>query len=211
MSLRHGRGGRHRLLPRLSVACILIAQSACSTVPPKSEATSQHAASCNPPPPHADYTWLLFFGDGDFTLTERSRSTLASLARLWKQGDGVILKLYGHTDEAETRSASPSLDVDRALAAKQYLVEQQIDQQRIAVEGFGATRRLVLSDGAVPQNRRVEAVPVFDLSLRNQKLRTNRLICADWYRSHCSGPGSLTRADSASCDNALSAARPPSS
>lgn len=124
----------------------------------------------------------------------------------WKHTRGYFLELGGHTDAREVETARPSLALERAEAAKSFLVARGINPQRIVAEGFGASRPRVETDAAEPQNRRVEP-RLFALGSEEERRRADldRLTCRIWIRDNCFTASRLARAGAAACNAALDA------
>jgi len=81
---------------------------------------------------------------------------LAQIVKSLKDHPEVKVKLEGHADNAEKNSQEVS--EARAAAVKAYLVSKGIDEDRIAVEGYGSTMPVADNTTAAGRmkNRRVE-------------------------------------------------------
>ena len=94
--------------------------------------------------------------------------------------------------------ARGSLSLRRAEAIRAALVAEGIDTASISASGYGATRPLVPTDTAEPQNRRVELI------LRGGYSR-EMAACRLWVRDHCITPTHLAHAGAEACNAALTA------
>lgn len=147
---------------------------------------------------------IVSFDSNSSTLTRRAQDVPGGLARIWKKRGGDFMELQGFADGQEARTARPSISQERAGTVKSYLVAQGISPGRIATQALGASRQLVLSDAADPQNRRLAALPRF----REQpEAIANRLACRDWVRNRCFAPSRLAHAGANACGAAWAASQ----
>ena len=83
---------------------------------------------------------------------------LNSVALVLNEYNRSIVDVYGHTDNVGTDQANFDLSIDRAESVANYLAGQQVNPQRLSLQGFGETRPIASNateDGRA-QNRRVE-------------------------------------------------------
>ncbi len=66
------------------------------------------------------------------------------------------VEVTGHADAAEAAAGQASVSRTRAEAVAAFFRSNGVPAEVIKVTAFGAGRPLVPSDGAEPQNRRVE-------------------------------------------------------
>lgn len=191
----------------LVAACLLLSLPACTVQPTEQVDSSIEAPPCATRRLYghgANYT--LFFAPGSASLAPHAQTILDALAAKWRRADGRFVELSGHVDAQEARTARPSLALERAEAAKSFLVAQGIDPRRVITEGFGASHPLIKTDRVEPQNRRVEPRPIFfGSSDEDRRSYLDRLTCRIWVRDHCFTPSRLTRAGAAACNAALDA------
>ncbi len=205
--LRHRRHKRTRIRRVLAGLYLLLSVSSCAPAQPTISPDEQIAApACVGWRVQDDRNYLFFFDHSSAALTTRAKSILTELARRWNVSGGRFLELAGHTDRDEARVASPSLGLQRAQAAKDFLVAQGVDPQRIIVENFAATRVLVNNEQREPQNRRVEPRPWFNQSEEERLAYLRRLMCRNWVSDHCFTPSRLAHAGATACTAALNAA-----
>jgi outer membrane protein OmpA-like peptidoglycan-associated protein len=100
----------------------------------------------------------LLFAQNTAALSAESRATLDKLSDYLKQHASAEAVLEGHTDDQGEADVNNWLSRNRALRAKQRLIDQGIDPAQIEVHNFGAARPLLpnRSPEARAKNRRVE-------------------------------------------------------
>jgi OOP family OmpA-OmpF porin len=64
-------------------------------------------------------------------------ATLAEIADVMKQNPDIAVRIEGHTDHLGTEKYNEGLGDKRAMAAKQYLLNQGIPEDRISTASFG--------------------------------------------------------------------------
>lgn len=103
-------------------------------------------------------TMDVHFRRGSATLLEAEMPDLQYLLNLLRTHEGLHIRLEGHTDFGGSKYKLLRLSEERAETVKQYLVQQGIQESRIATQGFGGARPLDRSQDptARQQNRRVE-------------------------------------------------------
>ncbi|MES2938471.1 MAG: OmpA family protein [Pseudomonadota bacterium] len=108
------------------------------------------------PAPRVDLTVEFDFGRA--TLRPEGAQQLDSLARALNDPAvaNSAFMVAGHTDAVGSADANDRLSCDRALAAKNYLVQRGVAAQRLAAMGYGFTQPLLRNDPRAAANRRVE-------------------------------------------------------
>ena len=98
----------------------------------------------------------IFFDFDKFELRAESRRTLARQADWLGSNLGVTVTVEGHTDERGTREYNIALGERRAVAVKNFLVEQGVSASRIRTISFGKERPVAVGSSEVSwsQNRR---------------------------------------------------------
>ena len=101
-------------------------------------------------------TGNISFSSGSTKLSAKSSASLSNIIKIMKDDQGLKLKLKGHTDDTE-KDENMQISQGRAEAVKAYLVSKGISEDRITVEGFGATTPIGDNTTAGrTKNRRVE-------------------------------------------------------
>lgn len=100
----------------------------------------------------------VFFNTGSAELRPASKPELDRLAELLRETPGLRIRINGHTDNVGTAEDNQQLSQARAKAVYQYLVEQGIDDSRLAYKGFGESRPVASNETAEgrQRNRRTE-------------------------------------------------------
>ena len=108
----------------------------------------------------------LAFPDGTAELTEAVRAELATVLESPQVAAGGMIILRGHSDSSGTGEEAMADSRDRAEAVRDFLVENDLDEDRITVIAFGEQNPIrpnALPDGSPNEegraiNRRVELV-----------------------------------------------------
>lgn len=98
----------------------------------------------------------IFFDFDKFVLRSEARRTLARQADWLRTNPNVTVTVEGHTDERGTREYNIALGERRAVAVKNFLVEQGVSAVRITTISFGKERPVAVGSSEVSwsQNRR---------------------------------------------------------
>jgi len=113
---------------------------------------------------HPDQTFkvLVFFDSDAWTLDARTYDVLRRVERYMKENPAVFLRVLGFADN--TGRERPSLRVSqmRALRIKYYLVDHEIEAERIEIRHFGSRlpRSANDTEAGRADNRRVRIVPM---------------------------------------------------
>jgi peptidoglycan-associated lipoprotein len=102
-------------------------------------------------------------------LTAESRSVLEAKLPLLRANPNVRIRIAGHADDRGSDDYNVALSQRRAAAARRFLVDQGITQDRVDVVGFGEERPAVMgsSEDAWSKNRRAE----FEIIVGGESLR----------------------------------------
>jgi OmpA-OmpF porin, OOP family len=97
-------------------------------------------------------------GTNNATLTTRSNASLDKIVKIMNENPGLHIRVEAHTDNVGEEDDNEDLSEDRAKAVRDYLVSKGIDEDRIAVEGFGETMPIADNNTASgrAKNRRIE-------------------------------------------------------
>ena len=107
----------------------------------------------------------VLFDSGQYTLRSIAREKLARVSGIVVAHPGLRLEAEGHTDSVGTDEFNQLLSEKRALAVRDFLVQQGIQITSLGVHGFGKTMPVASNDTAAgrQQNRRVELVVAGDV------------------------------------------------
>ncbi len=107
----------------------------------------------------------LLFDSGQYTLRPIAREKLARVSGIVAAHPGLRLQAEGHTDSVGTDEFNQELSQKRALAVRDFLVEQGIPITSLGAHGFGKTMPVASNDTAAgrQRNRRVELVVAGDV------------------------------------------------
>ena len=99
----------------------------------------------------------LQFQTGKAVILKKSYLQLNNVVKIMKANPSLKLAIDGHTDNVGNADKNMALSVDRANAAKAYLIKNGINESRISAQGFGATKPIAPNTTAAGKlkNRRV--------------------------------------------------------
>ena len=100
----------------------------------------------------------VLFDRGNATMLPGSYETLDEVATFLQENPAVEIEVAGHTDNQGRADLNLALSRERAVAVREYLVEQGVEADRITQQGYGGTRPLVSNaiEEERSKNRRVE-------------------------------------------------------
>jgi len=123
-------------------------------------------ACCSVPRPKEITASLrsIFFDFDSYGLRQTSKNRLNQLAKTLKENPSYRTKLLAHTDAKGTNSYNETLSLNRANAARNYLVAKGISRSRIDTQTYGEANPIAKNELAGGQdteegrqlNRRVE-------------------------------------------------------
>jgi len=92
------------------------------------------------------------------TLTRSASSILDRVAEVLKESPGFVIEIAGHTDSIGSASYNQQLSQARAESARQYLIEQGVNPERLQARGYGESDPIADNDTdeGRASNRRVE-------------------------------------------------------
>ncbi|MFP4215431.1 MAG: OmpA family protein [Phycisphaerae bacterium] len=111
----------------------------------------------------------VLFSSGRATLTNKGKETLAKIARQLKgEYQGLPVRVYGYTDSdpiVKTKKLwqdNLDLSANRAMAVTRYLIQQDVDKDRLETVGMGATNFVASNKTKTgkAKNRRVEIIVI---------------------------------------------------
>jgi outer membrane protein OmpA-like peptidoglycan-associated protein len=100
----------------------------------------------------------IFFLTSSAELPGKSRKALQTVVNVLKANPELVLMVNGYTDNTGTEAANLAVSAKRALAVKNYLVENGISQSRVTTNGYGQANPVADNKTAAgrTKNRRVE-------------------------------------------------------
>lgn len=93
-------------------------------------------------------------------LTPESYHILDELIIFLASNPNIKIAIHGHTDDVSDDASNLKLSTDRANAVMQYLIEKNINKERLSYKGFGESKPLVpnTNEENRAKNRRTEFV-----------------------------------------------------
>jgi outer membrane protein OmpA-like peptidoglycan-associated protein len=119
------------------------------------------SASPSPlPASSAPKSYLIFFGSGQPTITDRAKQVIKEAADNSMKLQYSKIEVNGYTDTTGTHQTSQALSERYAQAVAAELIKDGVRRNKIYIQGFGDTQLLVPTGPGVgePQNRRVEVI-----------------------------------------------------
>lgn len=139
---------------RATVVALSMTLAACAQPQPSTVANgAAPAASAKPSSAPTDVQ--LFFDDGSTALSQESDRKLDGAARLYREGNPVVMFVSGHADQNGGEYQNLLLSGERARTVKQALVARGIPADRLQMRAMGTS---LPSDPNAPlpeNNRRV--------------------------------------------------------
>jgi len=106
----------------------------------------------------AFFQFNILFEVGKSNIKEESYSTLNEISAYLNRMPDQKIEVIGHTDNSGSPSQNLQLSAQRAEAVKKYLIQQEVNKQRILTKGVGDTRPIAdnTSEKGRQKNRRTE-------------------------------------------------------
>ncbi len=101
----------------------------------------------------------VYFDTSRASIKPRSHSVLDQVASVMKAHPDIRrLRVRGHTDARGSEKSNLKLSQQRAVSVKEYLVNQEVEAERLSARGYGETHPIASNDTAEgrAKNRRVE-------------------------------------------------------
>ena len=100
----------------------------------------------------------IYFLSGKDVLQKKSYTQLSNVAAILKSDNTLRLHVTGHTDNTGSDAVNDALSAKRAIAVKEYLINQGIEGERITTLGMGSSQPIADNATAAgrSKNRRVE-------------------------------------------------------
>jgi OOP family OmpA-OmpF porin len=142
----------HGLRPFLAIlAPVALVLAACSQPQPPSESAAAASARTSSTPSDVQ----LFFDSGSSALSATANQKLDEVSRLYREGHPLVMFVAGHADSSGGEYPNLVLSGQRALAAKQALVERGIPAERLQLRAMGASLPTNANEALPEDNRRV--------------------------------------------------------
>jgi len=102
----------------------------------------------------------VLFDSGQYTLRTGAREKLAKVSGILLAHPGLKIEVEGHTDNVGGDDYNQKLSEERAVAVRDYLVQEGVGMSAASAVGFGKMRPVASNDTPIgrQQNRRVELV-----------------------------------------------------
>ena len=81
----------------------------------------------------------VFFETDSYTLSPESQNELRRVVELLKLNPNIKIEISGHTDDRGTIDHNKKLSENRSKSVYEYLVNQNIDKERLTFFGYGST------------------------------------------------------------------------
>jgi len=104
------------------------------------------------------YAKTILFDTGKSTIKSQSATVLGDIMKILNEYPNSKFTVEGHTDSVGSDKLNQDLSEARALAVKEYLVKNGIDQFRLSSKGYGESKPIDTNNTAKGKanNRRVE-------------------------------------------------------
>jgi OOP family OmpA-OmpF porin len=105
-----------------------------------------------------EYAKTILFDTGKSSIKKESEEVLSDIIDILKEYPTAKFSIDGHTDSVGSEKLNQRLSDSRALAVKEYLVENGIDEFRLSSMGYGEDKPIASNrtKAGRAQNRRVE-------------------------------------------------------
>ena len=102
----------------------------------------------------------ILYATNSAILNDKSKFILKGFSRYLKDNPSIQLTIQGHTDDIGEDNQNITLSENRAMIAKDYLISQGIQANRLASKGFGETQPKVenTSEANRAMNRRTDFI-----------------------------------------------------
>lgn len=100
----------------------------------------------------------IFFDTDEFELREESIQELEKLVLFLKENKNIKIEISGHTDNIGDSKHNINLSENRAKSVCEYLIDNQIEEERLTFKGYG-DRRPIVENNTIEnraKNRRTE-------------------------------------------------------
>ena len=100
----------------------------------------------------------IFFAFDKYALEEESKTELTKVIRFLQTNPSVKIEIGGHTDDRGTANYNQELSLKRAESVYNYLVQNEIEANRLSYKGYGQEKPVAdnETEEGQAQNRRIE-------------------------------------------------------
>lgn len=110
--------------------------------------------------PNKAVSMLFYFEPGTSEIAQSSKNQVVELIKTVSMYEPASIDIIGHSDRAGDSDKNYLLALDRAHAVEKFLIDNNVNLERISVVSYGENDPIVLTEDGVsePQNRRVEVI-----------------------------------------------------
>ena len=100
----------------------------------------------------------IFFETDSYILDKKSLVELTKLTKFLERNPSLVVEISGHTDNVGTSKYNQSLSQNRAKSVYQYLIDNEINSNRLKYKGYGETQAISSNntEKGRAENRRTE-------------------------------------------------------
>jgi outer membrane protein OmpA-like peptidoglycan-associated protein len=145
-----------------SVLFVMLAAGCAATAPTTQETAAAPAATpagpakpAAAPAAAAPDSLQVLFDENSSSLSTSADGVVDHAARLFREGNPVVMTVSGHSDLQGAEYANLILSAKRAAAVKAALVARGIPAQRLEVVAYGVAEPAEPNNPTAPENRRV--------------------------------------------------------
>lgn len=105
-----------------------------------------------------DYAKTINFASGKSSISKDSEEALAAILAIFEEYPNAKFTVEGYTDSVGPANINKKLSEERALAVKNYLIANGVDENRLSAVGYGEEKPVASNNtkSGRAQNRRVE-------------------------------------------------------
>lgn len=110
--------------------------------------------------PSKEVSLLFYFEPGTSEIVQSSKDQVSNLISFVSLHEPASIDIIGHSDRAGDADKNYALALERAHAVEKFLIDSNVNLERINVVSYGENDPIVPTEDGVsePQNRRVEVI-----------------------------------------------------
>ncbi len=110
--------------------------------------------------PSKEISLLFYFEPGTSEIVQSSKDQVSNLISSVSSHEPASIDIIGHSDRAGDADKNYALALERAHAVEKFLIDNNVNLERINVVSYGENDPIVPTEDGVsePQNRRVEVI-----------------------------------------------------